>query len=68
MVWDKTCIDSVLPSEHLSLEAPLGADGKPDMRHAYVRGVLVTFRTNCGRIEIRHQDAPQATGILIEAK
>jgi hypothetical protein len=52
MVWDKTCITKIEPTEHLYMDAPM-KDGKPEMKKVQIYGQLVTFEPGCGRIEIR---------------
>jgi hypothetical protein len=52
VVWDKSCIHSVGPSEKMRMEAPM-VDGKPDLANAKVYGLAVDYDFGCGRIEIR---------------
>lgn len=57
MVWDSACLE-VVKSSKTKLEAPLGTDGKPDMKRAVVKGLVVTYDPSCGnsRIEIRRDN------------
>lgn len=54
MVWDKQgdCITGI-NWDRARLEAPLKEDGRPDMSKRMLYGVVVTYKPECGRIEIR---------------
>jgi hypothetical protein len=51
MVWEGDCIAGV-DTTKAKLTAPM-VNGEPDMKHAVISGIKVTYKPACGRIEIQ---------------
>jgi hypothetical protein len=52
-VWDHTCLEKVDLGLKSTMEAPLNSDGTPDLAHARVLNLPVTYKANCFHIEVR---------------
>lgn len=52
-VWQPGCIETVTKTAQTQLEAPVDSKGVPDLHHARLVGVAVTYTKGCEVLEIR---------------
>lgn len=53
LVYERACLDSVTLTDRARVEVPVDADGRPVIAQARIDGILVTYKADCGRYEVR---------------